>query len=76
VQEEGKEQMSIPLLKLLCKCFLLDRETNDGPFAHCFLLMTWNLGCCINNTIKYIKFRDISWAQFRLFPSVVCALKD
>jgi hypothetical protein len=50
MQEEGKEPMSIPLLKLLCKWFLLDQETNDGPFALCILLMTWHLSCHVNNT--------------------------
>jgi hypothetical protein len=54
--------MSVPLLKSLCKWFLQLRETNDGVFAHCFLLMTWNLGCRVNNT-TIIKLRDISWAQ-------------
>jgi hypothetical protein len=54
--------MSIPLLKMLCKWFLLDRETNNGLFAHCFLLMMWNLGCRVNNT-TIIKFCDISWAN-------------
>jgi hypothetical protein len=62
IQEEGKEPMSIPLLKLICKWSLLDCETNDGTFVHCFLLTTWNRGCLVNNT-TIIKFRDISWAH-------------
>jgi hypothetical protein len=54
--------MSVALLKLVCKWFLLDRETNDGVFAHCFLLLTWNLGCRVNNT-TIIRLQDITWAN-------------
>jgi hypothetical protein len=52
--------MSVELLKSLCKWFLLMRETSDGVFAHTFLMLTWNLGCRVNNTVN-IKFKDISW---------------
>jgi hypothetical protein len=62
--------MSVPLLKSLCKWFLQLRETKDGVFDHCFLLITWNLGCRVNNT-TIIKLRDISWAQcFDCFHNV------
>jgi hypothetical protein len=54
--------MSVALLKAICKWLLVDRETNDGVFAHCFLLLTWNLGCRVNNTM-IIKFKDISWSH-------------
>jgi hypothetical protein len=59
-QDKGKEPMSVALLKLICKWLLVERETNDGVFAHCFLLLTWNLGCRVNNTM-IIKFKNISW---------------
>jgi hypothetical protein len=54
--------MSVALLKLLCKWFLLDRETSDGVFAQCFMLLTWNLGCRVNNTV-IIRLKDITWAN-------------
>lgn len=54
--------MSVALLKKLCKWFLTCRETNDGVFAHFFLLLTWNLGCRVNNT-TIIKFEDVSWSH-------------
>jgi hypothetical protein len=54
--------MSVALFRKLCHWLLLDRQTNDGVFAHCFLLLTWNLGCRVNNT-TIIKFQDISWSH-------------
>jgi hypothetical protein len=38
------------------------RETNDGVFAHTFLVLTWNLGCRVNNTVN-IQFKDIVWSH-------------
>jgi hypothetical protein len=61
-QDEGKEPMSVALFKKVCKWFLADRETNDGVFGHCFLLLTWNLGCRVNNTTN-IRLQDITWAN-------------
>jgi hypothetical protein len=55
--------MSVALLKSLCRWFLLDRETNDSVFAHCFLLLTWNLGCCVHG-MSIIQLQDISWANY------------
>jgi hypothetical protein len=54
--------MSVALLKKLCSWFLMDRETNDGVFAHCFLLLTWNLGCRVNN-MTIVRLQDITWAN-------------
>jgi hypothetical protein len=62
LQDEGKKPMSVGLLKKLCKWFLLAKETNDGVFAHCFLLLTWNLGCRVNNT-TIIKLQDFMWSH-------------
>jgi hypothetical protein len=59
--DEGKEAMSVALLKMLCRWFLINGETNDGLFAHCFLLLTWNLGCQVNN-MKIVHLQDITWA--------------
>jgi hypothetical protein len=38
------------------------RETSDWVFVHLFLLVTWNLGCRVNNTMN-IKFKDINWSH-------------
>jgi hypothetical protein len=38
------------------------RETSDGVFEHCFLSISWNLGCRVNNAV-HIKLRDIGWAN-------------
>jgi hypothetical protein len=52
----------VELFHRLSNWFLCLRETNDGVFAHAFLLITWNLGCRVNNTCN-IKFKDITWAH-------------
>lgn len=60
--DESKAAMSVQLLCALCGWFL-DYQTVDGVFAHCFLLMTWNLACRVNNT-SHIKMNDIAWREF------------
>jgi hypothetical protein len=54
--------MSINLYRKLCNWFLCMRETNDGVFAHTFLILTWNLGCRVNNTVN-IQFKDLNWSH-------------
>jgi hypothetical protein len=54
--------MYVALFKKVCQWFLADQETNDGVFGHCFLLLTWNLGCRVNNTTN-IRLQDIMWAN-------------
>ena len=44
INKEGKDPMSVDLYKKLCG-WLLDWNTNDGVFGHCFLVLTWNLSC-------------------------------
>ena len=58
--EEGKEPMSVELLKAVSG-WLLNYNTLDGVWAHCFLLLTWNLMCRSENT-ALIKFSDIVWS--------------
>jgi hypothetical protein len=58
---EGKEPMSVDLYKCLCGWFL-KYGTIDGIFAHCFLVLTWNLSCRAVNTAK-IMFPYIKWSQ-------------
>jgi len=57
---DGKAPMSVAVYEKLCG-WLLALGTMDGLFAHCFLMLTWNLSCQSQNT-SLIKFRDISWS--------------
>ena len=59
--KEGKDAMSIGLYQDLCQWFL-DWGTLDGVFAHCFLVLLWNLACRSNNTAE-IYLSDINWAS-------------
>lgn len=59
--KEGKEPLSVELYKSLCG-WLLDYGTNDGVFAYCYLVLTWNLACRGGNTAN-IRFQDISWSS-------------
>ncbi len=56
---EGKAAMSVELYKFLCGCFMR-KGTIDGVFAHCFLVLSWNLACRSQNT-SLIRFQDVSW---------------
>jgi hypothetical protein len=58
---EGKEPMSVALFKAICRWFL-NYGTRDGIFAHCYLVLTWNLACRAGNTGR-INFADMSWAD-------------
>ena len=53
--------MSVDLYKKLCG-WLLDWNTNDGVFGHCFLVLTWNLSCCAHNTAN-IWLCEIEWGS-------------
>jgi hypothetical protein len=57
--KEGKEPMSIELYRLLCSIFL-DMGTDEGIWAYCFLVLTWNLMCRGNNTTR-ICWNQIFW---------------
>ena len=59
--KEGKEPMSVELYKKLLEWFL-KYNTVDGMFAHCFLVLSWNLACRVGNTSR-IAFRHITWNQ-------------
>jgi hypothetical protein len=59
--KEGKEPLSVALYKSLAG-WLLDFGTQDGVFAHCYLVLTWNLACRCGNTAR-ITFRDVSWTE-------------
>ena len=49
--KEGKDPMSVMLYTKLCGWFL-DAGTTDGIFAYCYLVLTWNLMCRVNNTSR------------------------
>ena len=53
--------MSVDLYKKLCG-WLLDWNTNDGVFGHCFLVLTWNLSCRAHNTAN-IWLCEIEWGS-------------
>jgi hypothetical protein len=59
--DEAKQPMSVDLLKAILG-WLLDWGTMDGVFARCYLLLTWNLCCRVENT-ALIKMSDISWSS-------------
>ena len=61
INKEGKDPMSMDLYKKLCG-WLLDWNTNDGVFGHCFLVLTWNLSCCAHNTAN-IQLCEIEWGS-------------
>ena len=42
--------------------WLLDWNTNDGVFGHCFLVLTWNLSCRTHNTAN-IQLCEIEWGS-------------
>ena len=54
--------MSVALYEKLGSWFL-EWGTLDGVFAHCFLVLSWNLSCRSNNTAE-IFLTDINWAGF------------
>jgi hypothetical protein len=58
--DESKEPLSTDLLVAIAG-WLLSYNTCDGVFAHCFLLLTWNLACRSNNT-ACIKLSDMVWS--------------
>ena len=53
--------MSLDLYKKLCG-WLLDWNTSDGVFGHCFLVLTWNLSCHAHNTAN-IQLCEIEWSS-------------
>ena len=59
INKEGKDPMSVELHKKLCG-WLLDWNTSDGVFGHCFLVLTWNLSCHAHNTAN-IQLCEIEW---------------
>ena len=61
INKEGKDPMSVDLYKKLCG-WLLDWNTNDGVFGHCFLVLTWNLSCRTHNTAN-IRLCEIEWGS-------------
>jgi hypothetical protein len=58
---EGKAAMSVDLYLALCVWFL-QKGTLEGIWCHCFLVLTWNLMCRVNNTTR-ICLNHISWYQ-------------
>ena len=61
INKEGKDPMSMGLYEKLCG-WLLDWNTSDGAFGHCFLVLTWNLSCHAHNTAN-IQLCEIEWSS-------------
>ena len=49
--KEGKDPLSVMLYTRLCGWFL-ELGTTDCIFAYCYLVLTWNLMCRVNNTSR------------------------
>lgn len=60
LHKEGKDALSIDLYLSLCGWFL-DWGTINGVFAHCFLVLTWNLACRSENTAN-IRMNQVTWS--------------
>jgi hypothetical protein len=58
---EGKDAMSVDLYYALCRWFL-EKGTLEGIWCHCFLVLTWNLMCRVNNTTR-ICLNHVAWYQ-------------
>ena len=72
--KEGRSAMSVKLYRALCDLFL-KFGTNDGVFAYCYLVLTWNLACRCNNTSR-IKFINLNWSQsFDSFSTMFATTK-
>ena len=61
-KDAGKVPMSVELYKALSQWFL-DWNTNAGIFAHCYLVLSWNLMCRSENT-QNIHLSEMSWTSF------------
>ena len=59
--KEGKDPMSVEHYKKFCG-WLLDWNTSDGVFGHCFQLLTSNLSCHAHNTAN-IQLCEIKWSS-------------
>jgi hypothetical protein len=59
--KEGKEAMFVELHRKLLEWFL-NFGTADSVFAHCYLILTWNLACRAGSTAR-IRFADSSWSH-------------
>lgn len=60
--DSGKSGKRMMLCELYTKCcqWFLEKGTQSGIFAHCFLVITWNLLCRLNNT-SCILFKHITF---------------
>ena len=56
---DGKKPMGQELYLCLARWFF-EMGTSEGLFAHCFLVLSWNLMCRANNMCR-ICFSHLSW---------------
>jgi hypothetical protein len=57
--KEGKDVMNVELYQAMCTWFL-EMGTDEGIFAHCFLVTTWNLTCRANSNSQ-VCFDHMFW---------------
>ena len=50
--EEGKKEMNFDVYKLMCRK-MLEMNSKEGPFAHLFLILEWNLMACASNCMDF-----------------------
>jgi hypothetical protein len=56
---EGKDPLPFELYRAICK-WLLEDESKESIFLHCFLTLTWNLMCRSRNTV-YVHRQHLAW---------------
>eukprot|EP00834_Sanchytrium_tribonematis_P007833 NODE_780_length_3936_cov_0.468335.p6 type:complete len:102 gc:universal NODE_780_length_3936_cov_0.468335:2373-2068(-) len=49
----GKDALDFLLYRFIAKSFL-QIDNRENIFAHCFLLITWNLMCRAGNTVSFV----------------------
>ena len=58
--EEGKKAMNFDVYKLMCRK-MLEISSDEGPFAHLFLILEWNLMArasnCMNFRLGHLEWR-------------------
>ena len=64
-KDSGKSPMSAQLYQAIASWFI-EWGTLNGVFAHCFLVLSWNLMCRSENT-QNIHLCDITWTKFDCF---------
>ena len=57
--EEGKKAMNFDVYKLMCRK-MLEISSDEGPLAHLFLILEWNLMACASNCMNF-RLGHLEW---------------